>query len=164
MVRVTYRGTQPCETAGLHWLCAWHGRRKGLKLECCVYQTEYNSKLMTPADAVKLIPSRGTLSMGMAVSEPPALLTALEDRVKAGKIDELRVYYSHSITAAAFTILKYEYMSVIKPHPFFPTIDRAASGRAAAGRINRQRGLLHAGKFQRDAADAGAKSASTRSS
>jgi len=87
-----------------------------------MYETEYKSKLMSPADAVELIPSRGTLSMGMAVSEPPALLTALENRVKAGKIEELRVYYSHSITAAAFTILKYEYMNVIKPHPFFPTI------------------------------------------
>ena len=87
-----------------------------------MYEAEYKSKLMTPAAAVELIPSRGTLSMGMAVSEPPALLQALEDRVKSGKIEELRVYYSHSITAAAFTILKYEYMNVIKPHPFFPTI------------------------------------------
>jgi itaconate CoA-transferase len=87
-----------------------------------VYEAEYKSKLMSPAEAVELIPSRGTFSMGMAVSEPPALLTALEDRVKAGKIEELRVYYSHSVAAAALTILKYEYMNVIKPHPFFPTI------------------------------------------
>ncbi len=87
-----------------------------------VYETEYKSKLMTPVGAVALIPSRGTLSMGMAISEPPALLAALENRVKAGKIEELRVYYSHSVTAAAVTILKYNYMDVIKPHPFFPTI------------------------------------------
>ena len=87
-----------------------------------MYETEYRSKLMSAAAAVEMIPARGNLSMGMAVSEPPALLEALENRVKAGKIEELRVYYSHSITAAAFTILKYEYMNVIKPHPFFPTI------------------------------------------
>lgn len=87
-----------------------------------MYQTEYRSKLMTPGVAANLIPARGTLSMGMAVSEPPALLGALEDRVKAGQIEELRVYYSHSVAAAAVTILKYEYMNVIKPHPFFPTI------------------------------------------
>ena len=60
--------------------------------------------------------------MGMAVSEPPALLKAIEDRIKRGTIEELRVYYSHSVTAAASTILKYEYMDVVKPHPFFPTI------------------------------------------
>jgi itaconate CoA-transferase len=87
-----------------------------------MYETEYKSKLMTPAAAVELIPSRGTLSMGMAFSEPPALLGALENRVKSRKIEELRVYYSHSVAAAGFTILKYEHMDVIKPHPFFPTI------------------------------------------
>ncbi len=87
-----------------------------------MYQAEYKSKLMRPGAAADLIPVRGTLSMGMAVSEPPALLSALEERVKAGEIEELRVYYSHSVAAAAVTILKYEYMNVIKPHPFFPTI------------------------------------------
>ena len=87
-----------------------------------MYKAEYTSKLMTAAAAVELIPVRGTLSMGMAISEPPALLKALEDRVKRGAIEELRVYYSHSVAAAAATILKYEYMDVIKPHPFFPTV------------------------------------------
>ena len=87
-----------------------------------MYEAEYKSKLMTPEAAVKLIPARGTLSMGMAISEPPALLQALEGRIKAGEIQNLRVYYSHSAPAAMMTILKYEYMDVIKPHPFFPTI------------------------------------------
>jgi itaconate CoA-transferase len=86
-----------------------------------MYQSEYRSKLTSPAEAVNLIPSRGNLSMGMAISTPPALLQALENRVKAGEIEELRVYYSHSVTAAALTILKYEYMNAIKPYPFFPT-------------------------------------------
>jgi len=86
-----------------------------------MYQAEYKAKLTTPGDAVKIIPARGTLSMGMAVSEPPALLKALEERLQAGDIEELRVYYSHSVAAAAQTILKYEYMGRIKPHPFFPT-------------------------------------------
>ena len=57
-----------------------------------MYAAEYKSKLMTPAQAVELIPTCGTLSMGMAVSEPPALLEALEGRIRAGKIEELRVY------------------------------------------------------------------------
>jgi len=87
-----------------------------------MYAAEYKSKLMTPAQAVELIPTCGTLSMGMAVSEPPALLEALEGRIRAGKIEELRVYYSHSVVAAAQTILQYRYMDVIKPHPFFPTM------------------------------------------
>ena len=87
-----------------------------------MHKTEYSAKLMTPAAAAELIPVRGTLSMGMAISEPPALLAALEDRLKRGTIEELRLYYSHSVAAAASTILKYEYLNVIKPHPFFPTV------------------------------------------
>jgi itaconate CoA-transferase len=87
-----------------------------------VYESEYKFKLTTAAAAIEMIPARGTLSMGMAVSEPPALLAAIEERIKRGTIEELRVYYSHSVTAAAVTILKYEYMDVVKPHPFFPTI------------------------------------------
>jgi itaconate CoA-transferase len=87
-----------------------------------MFRTEYQAKFMTPAEAVALIPTRGTLSMGMAISEPPALLKALEDRVLGATIEDLHVYYSHSLAASAGTILKYDYMTVIKPHPFFPTI------------------------------------------
>jgi itaconate CoA-transferase len=84
-----------------------------------MYEAEYKKKLCSAEKAVELIPSRGTLSMGMAASEPPALLLALEQRILRHEIENLRVYYSHSV-AAASAILKYEYMDVIKPHPFFP--------------------------------------------
>jgi itaconate CoA-transferase len=87
-----------------------------------MYDSEYQSKLKTPADAVRLIPARGSLSMGMAISEPPTLLQALENRIKAGEIHQLRLYYSHSAPAAMLSILKYEYLDVIKLHAFFPTI------------------------------------------
>ncbi|HVB80692.1 MAG TPA: acetyl-CoA hydrolase/transferase C-terminal domain-containing protein [Candidatus Binataceae bacterium] len=100
-----------------------------------MYEAEYRSKLMTPEAAVRLVPRRGTLSMGMAVSEPPALLQALEGRIVAGEIENLRVYYSHSAPAAMMTILKYEHMNVIKPHPFFPTvIERELARRGAEDR------------------------------
>jgi itaconate CoA-transferase len=84
-----------------------------------MFEAEYQKKLCTAEQAVQLIPSCGTLSMGMGVSEPPALLAALEQRILRREIENLRVYYSHSVAAAA-AILKYEYMDVIKPHPFFP--------------------------------------------
>jgi len=61
-----------------------------------LYEAEYKTKLMTAVAAVQLIPACGTLSMGMAISEPPALLQALEARIKAGQIKNLWVYYSHS--------------------------------------------------------------------
>lgn len=98
-----------------------------------MYEAEYQSKLKSPEQAVQLIPARGTMSMGMAVSEPPAILAALEERIRGGGIEELRVYYSHSVMAAARTILKYEYMDVIKPHAFFLTgFERALMERGAA--------------------------------
>ena len=99
-----------------------------------MYEAEYKSKLMKPEAAVRLIPARGTLSMGMAISEPPALLQALERRIKAREIENLRVYYSHSAPAAMMTILRYEYMDVIKPHPFFPTIVERELARRGARR------------------------------
>ena len=61
---------------------------------------------MTSAAVVEFIPARGMLSMGMAISEPPALLKALEDRVRRGAIEALRVYYSHSVAAAAASAVK----------------------------------------------------------
>ena len=96
-----------------------------------MFEAEYKSKLRTAEQAVQLIPSNGTLSMGMGVSEPPAVLAALEQRILRHEIENLRVYYSHSVAAAA-AILKYEYMDVIKPHPFFPvTIERELMRRGA---------------------------------
>lgn len=86
------------------------------------YLAQYKKKLMTPEEAVRLIPRQGNISMGMTISEPLALLKALEERIKTSALDniqELRVYYMHSEQAARSTILKYEYMDVIHPHPFF---------------------------------------------
>ncbi len=86
------------------------------------YRTEYQAKLMTAAEAVRCIPKRGNISIGMAVSEPPLLLQALEDRIHAAapeRIEELKVYYMHSEQASRNTIFKYEHMNVIKPHPLF---------------------------------------------
>lgn len=94
-----------------------------------MYDSEYKAKLKSAPAAAALIPARGNLSMGMAISEPPALLGALEERVRRGEIERLNLYYSHSVAAAAATILKYEYLEVIRPHPFFPTIIERALGR-----------------------------------
>jgi itaconate CoA-transferase len=83
------------------------------------YEAEFKSKLLNAEKAIELIPSQGTIGVGMAVSAPPALLSALEKRVKQKSIKELRVYYMHSEKTMHDTILKYEYMDVIKPYPFY---------------------------------------------
>jgi acyl-CoA hydrolase len=76
----------------------------------------YKSKLTTPAAAVSRIASGANLSMGMAVTEPPALLQALADRAAARNVEGLKFYYSSPLaspvrrfcatnSATAFTLI-----------------------------------------------------------
>jgi len=88
--------------------------------------TLYKSKLTTPADAVGRVASGVTLSMGMAMSEPPALLKALADRAAAGQVDDLKIYYYESTRIAGETILRYELGGRIHPYCMFVTpVERA---------------------------------------
>ena len=86
----------------------------------------YRSKLTTPATAVGRIASGAKLSMGMAVTEPPALLKALADRAAAGKVDDLKVYYFEATPIAGETILRYELGDRIHPYcMFISAVERA---------------------------------------
>jgi itaconate CoA-transferase len=86
----------------------------------------YRSKLTTPADAVGRIASGATVSMGMAMTEPPALLKALADRAGAGKVNDLKIYYFESTRIAGETILRYELIDRIHPYCMFVTgVERA---------------------------------------
>jgi itaconate CoA-transferase len=86
----------------------------------------YRSKLTTPADAVGRIASGATLSMGMAMTEPPALLKALADRAAVGKVDDLKIYYFESTRIAGESILRYELTDRIHPYCMFVTdVERA---------------------------------------
>src|ERR1700739_4172329 len=86
----------------------------------------FRSKLTTPADAVGRIASGVNLSMGMAMTEPPALLKALADRAAAGKVNDLKIYYFESTRIAGETILRYELADRIRPYCMFVTeVERA---------------------------------------
>ena len=80
---------------------------------------EYQSKLTTPEQAVASIPSGSTLSMGMAVAEPPALLHALAARAGSNTIEDLKVYYFESTPLAGDTIFRYELLDRIRPYCMF---------------------------------------------
>ncbi len=82
-------------------------------------QTAYAKKLLSANDAANLLPKVGNIGIGMAVSAPPALLRAIEKRVIAKEIEKLNLYYLHSASPLCSTLLKYDYMDRIKPHPFF---------------------------------------------
>src|SRR6202050_4286590 len=93
----------------------------------------YRSKLTTPADAVGSIASGATLSMGMAMNKPPALLKALPDRAAAGTVNDLKIYYFESTPIAGETILRYELTDRIHPYCMFVTaVERALIKRGMA--------------------------------
>src|ERR1700722_5337879 len=86
----------------------------------------YRSKLTTPAEAVGRIASGAPVSMGMAMTEPPALLKALADRAAAGTVKDLKIYYFESTPIAGETILRYELTDRIHPYCMFVTpVERA---------------------------------------
>jgi len=90
------------------------------------FRSVYHSKLTTPETAVGRISSGVNLSMGMAMTEPPALLKALADRAAAGKVDNLNIYYCESTRIAGNTILRYELTERIRPYCMFLTaVERA---------------------------------------
>jgi itaconate CoA-transferase len=79
----------------------------------------YQSKLTTPDQAVATIPSGSRVSMGMAMTEPPALLTALAERAGSGLVEDLRLYYFEATSIAAKTVLRYELNDRIRPFCMF---------------------------------------------
>ena len=59
-------------------------------------QDLYKRRLTTPDLALRDLPPRLNLLLGMFVAQPPALIQAFVDRVRAGAVEEARVYYMHS--------------------------------------------------------------------
>jgi itaconate CoA-transferase len=86
----------------------------------------YRSKLTTADRAVAPIPSGSKLSIGMAMTEPPALLKALADRAEAGGIEDLKVYYFEATSIVGKTILRYELNDRIRPYCMFITATERA--------------------------------------
>lgn len=62
---------------------------------------------------------------GMATGQPPALLKAVADRLRAGDLQDLRLYYKIAMKHAAETVLAPEVLHLVHPNPMFLTaIDR----------------------------------------
>lgn len=79
----------------------------------------YASKLTTAETAASLIPSNVNISMGMALGEPPALLTAISKRLEAEELSGMKLWYLHSMPCAGETVLRYEFMDRLRPHCMF---------------------------------------------
>jgi itaconate CoA-transferase len=82
-------------------------------------RAEYAAKKVTADFAVSQIPSGSNIAMGMAVAEPPALLAALAARVEGGSLGAFNLWYFHSMSHAAETVLRYELLDRVRPHCMF---------------------------------------------
>jgi len=83
--------------------------------------SEYRRKLLNPDDAVSRIKSGDTIVYGVSVSEPPALLTALADRVRQGNLSGLKVYSCLPMQHAARTVLSPDLSDCIESYSWFVT-------------------------------------------
>lgn len=85
----------------------------------------YEKKLTTPHDAVARIPKKGNISFGLGPSNPAALLGALADRVAAGDVEEIHLYYQLAKEGAK-PLFRKEYLDRLHFHSnFLSDVDRA---------------------------------------
>jgi itaconate CoA-transferase len=95
-------------------------------------QMLYRRKLTTAGEALRGLPKRGSVLLGFFAAQPPALVQALAEDAKAGRFDEMRVYYMHPTPETNKTLLRMDLMDVIKPYPFYMGPGERALTREAA--------------------------------
>ena len=82
---------------------------------------EYRRKLTSADTAIGRIKSGQTIVHGGSVAEPPALLTALADRVRQGHLTNLKIYSSLPMQHASRTVLSPDLSDCIESYSWFAT-------------------------------------------
>jgi itaconate CoA-transferase len=104
------------------------------------HQDLYRGRLTSPQLALRDLPKRCSVLLGIFAAQPPALVRALADRAKAGEIDEALVYYMHATPATIEALIRLDLMDVIKLYPFF----LGAGERGLVRQLNEQsRKIVH---------------------
>jgi itaconate CoA-transferase len=104
------------------------------------HQDLYRSRLTFPQQALRDLPKRCSVLLGIFAAQPPSLVRALADRAKAGEIDEARVYYMHATPATVEALIRLDLMEVISLYPFF----LGAGERGLVRQLNeRSRKVIH---------------------
>ncbi len=82
-------------------------------------QDIYRAKLTTPELAAGLIATGETVSCGMGVGQPPALLTATAARLRCGDLGRIRLYYKLAMEPLATTLLADDVIEGVDAFSFF---------------------------------------------
>ncbi|HQM45072.1 MAG TPA: acetyl-CoA hydrolase/transferase C-terminal domain-containing protein [Smithellaceae bacterium] len=99
-----------------------------------MFEQEYQNKLTTPEKAVSSIPDNGLLAHGNLQAEPPALLKAIENRLRSRDLKKLRVFHLGTSVYASKTILSPEMADCVEAYPCFV--------------LTKERGLVYGGISQ----------------
>lgn len=82
-------------------------------------QQEYAAKLITAAKAAEGIEDGSILCLALAVGMPGGLARAVADRIEAGKLQNLNLYYQHSMKYSEETLIRPEVLSKVDARCFF---------------------------------------------
>lgn len=80
---------------------------------------QYRAKLTTPAKAVEAIEDGSTLCLALAIGMPQGLARAVADRILAGNLKNLNLYYQHSMKYSAETLICPEVLYKVDSRCFF---------------------------------------------
>lgn len=80
---------------------------------------EYQKKKTSPKNAIRLVKSGYTVIYGMSVTQPPALLAALSDEVRAGSLKDVRLYTFLPREHAARSVLSPELCDCLENYSWF---------------------------------------------
>jgi len=83
------------------------------------YRAQYRRKLTSPDQAVSGIKSGSTLVHGLAAAEPPALLQAIADRLRAGELTNLSVHSLLPMDNVAKTLLSPDLADCVRAFSWF---------------------------------------------
>jgi len=97
------------------------------------YRDEYLRKLTTPEQAISRVRNGDTIVHGVTIAEPPALLSAIAARARAGDVDRIGIYSFNPQRHAAQTYLKPDLQDRIFARSWF--LSPAARDLAAVGLV-----------------------------
>jgi len=83
------------------------------------YSDQYQSKKVSPNDAVASIKSGSKLLVAMAAGAPPALMEATANRVRSGDLKDLDLYYKLAPPQLIETLLSDDVLPRLNAHTFF---------------------------------------------
>ncbi len=83
------------------------------------YASQYTSKVKTAAEAVASITNGATVAAAMAIGQPPALLSALGDRLRSNDLKAIKLYYKIAMKPLADALLTPDVIEKVDAHTFF---------------------------------------------